>query len=299
VSRKERPGPLARLDGRAVPMLARALRRVGRGGRRLGGATGPPGRLVARLVRREPTVAAAVIAVLVAVVLIVATGGDGQHSVAPSAPRPTASLPGDQLGPAAGQQVSAYLAVARQRRALLAGEATTHPVTAVVDFIGYLTPPAVTNVLQRVDGLTVSRAFVRAAPPADADVHTISLSAGSDLAADIGAQQADARSVLRNYHKLVAYAHKHPSGRTRSLVKAYAEQGRQAQVDATGIGPSAGCVFALVVSGPPAQLERLAVDPEVRVLDPDPADVPVNQLMIVPLEPQVSTAVEPLTFAGG
>jgi hypothetical protein len=43
----------------------------------------------------------------------------------------------------------------------------------------------------------------------------------------------------------------------------------------------------------------LSVNPEVRVLDPDPADVPVDQLMIVPLEPQVSATVEPLTFAGG
>jgi hypothetical protein len=157
----------------------------------------------------------------------------------------------------------------------------------------------VTNVLAGVNNVQVNRAFVRAAPPAVSDVHTVTLTSGSDLASDLTVEQAKARTVVTNYHKLVTYATHHPSTRAQSLVKAYSEQGRQASVDAAGIGATSGCVFALVVAGPPDQLQRLAASPEVRVLDPAPAAVPVGDLMIVPLEPQVTAQVPALGFAGG
>jgi hypothetical protein len=57
-------------------------------------------------------------------------------------------------------------------------------------------------------------------------------------------------------------------------------------------------VFSLVVSGPVSQLEQLAEAAAVRVVDPAPATAPLQSLMIVPLEPQVTTTVPALDFAG-
>ena len=49
---------------------------------------------------------------------------------------------------------------------------------------------------------------------------------------------------------------------------------------------------------PVSQLEQLAEAAAVRVLDPGPVAASLNTLMVVPLEPQVTTTVPALDFAG-
>jgi hypothetical protein len=295
-----RPGRrplLTRLDERVVPRLGGALR----GARhRAAAATGAPGRGVGRILRREPTITVAVVIVAAAALLLYTTGGDHRHAVPPARPStaPTPSLPGDVLGPTVGQPVSTYLGVAQQRLKAIGTSGTSLPVTAVVDLTGYLTPAALDAQLNGLAGVQVIRAFVQVAPPAAGDIHTVTLTSGSDLAADLDGLRAQAHTLVVNYRKRVALETSDPSAANEAVVTAYADAARQAKIDSGGIGAAAGCVFALVVTGPASQLQRLATQPDVRVLDPAPASVARDSLMIVPLEPQTIGTVPPLEFAG-
>jgi hypothetical protein len=238
--------------------------------------------------------------VVAAAVLLTATGGDRHRAVAPvsTTPAPATTLPGDQLGPTVGQPVSAYLTVAKQRLTSIEATPTTSPVTAVVDLTGYLTPAALDAELSGLIGVQVIRVFAQVAPPAAGAIHTVTLTAGGDLAADLDALRAQAHTFVVNYRKRVAVSAADPSTANQAVVSAYADEARQAKIDAAGLGASSGCVFALVVTGPVSELEQLAVGPDVRVLDPAPATVPRDSLMIVPLEPQTIATVVPLEFAG-
>jgi hypothetical protein len=292
----QRQGRLARIDERLVPRLAAAVRGTAGSVRRFVGSGGPPGRWVARTARRNPTIATAVGAVVVAAVLILATGGDLHRAVAPAPPNPQLVLPGNQLGPASGEQVSTYLAAVAERAGELPG--TSAPaVTAVVDFNSYLTASAVQSVLAGHAGIQVSRAFVRVPPPQPGQVHAVTLASGSDLAQGLSRLAANARQIVQSYHKHVALAKRHPSSKNVQVVTAYAGLARQAKLDMTGLSATAGCVFALEVSGPPAQLEALAKHSDVRVLDPAPPTVSTSDLMVVPLEPQVTNIVPAPHFA--
>jgi hypothetical protein len=296
---ERRPGPLVRLDGAVVPRLARGIRAVGTLGRLPARLTGAPGRSFGRWVRRNPTITVAVLTVVVAAILLDTTGGDSQHAVAPPPPPPTITLPNNVLGPVTGQDVPAYLAAAQQRRALLRTDSAAREVHAVVDFTGYLTPSAVSSVVGGLAGVQVVTAFAGVAPPATGQVHPITLAPGDDLASDLSVLKSQSSDVVTNYRKLVALQRTNPTPKYASLVAAYAARAQEARADATGIGATVGCVFAVVVTGPPAQLQRLASLTDVRVLDPAPVSVPNDKLMIVPLEPQATGVVPVLDFAGG
>jgi hypothetical protein len=287
------------LDQRLVPRLGGALRRIGGAGRRTTESTGAPGQVVGRLVRREPVITAAVVVVAAAAVLLAATGGDLHRAVKPtSTVASSPPLPNDVLGPTAGQPVAGYLATAQSRLKAMTAGGSAGQVTAVVDLSGYLTAAALGAQLDGLTGVQLIRAFARVAPPADGDIHTITVIANRDLAVDLDEVQAEARTVVANYRKRVAIAAADPSAANKAVVSAYAGEARQAKVDASGIGAGAGCVFAMVVTAAPDQLERLATSPDVRVLDPAPSSVPQQALMIVPLEPQTIGTVPPLEFAG-
>jgi hypothetical protein len=296
MSRPHPPGSLTRLDARLVPRLAGAVRRFGRASRRLGAATGPPGRFVARAARRNPTITTAVVTVVAATTLILATGGDRHQAVAPAPPSAEVVLPGNQLGPTTGDQVSTYLAAAQDRRAELS-VSRAQSITAVVDFKSYLTAAAVASVLAGEDQVQVTDAFARVAPPAQGDVHTIPLGSGSDLALALTRLSLAQHQTVVSYRKHVALAKRHPTPANQLIVTEYASIAKQAKTDAAGIGAALGCVFALEVTGPPSELQQLATRPDVRVLDPAPSTVATADLMIVPLEPQVVATVPQITFA--
>jgi hypothetical protein len=296
MSRAARSGPLARLDARLVPSLAGAVRGTGRGLYRLLGATGPPGRWLARTSRSYPIVVTAIVAVAATAVLLVTTGGDDHHAVAPAPANPATALPGGQLGPTAGQPVSTYLAAAEQRRSELSVSKAPR-ATAVVDFSGYLTAAAAASELVGRQGLQVDAAFVRVAPPQSGPIHTVTLGAGADLSTALGRVAANAHRVVVNYRRAVARAKSDPTTANVQVVTDYAQIARESRTDSVGIGASQGCVFAMEVSAVPAQLLALARRPGVRVVDPAPPSVRVADLMIVPLEPQVTGVVPPLEFA--
>jgi hypothetical protein len=295
VSRRDKPGRLARVDARLVPVLARLLRRTGNGARRVSGVAGPPGRWMARWSRRNPTVATALVAVAAAGVLFLATGGDFHHAVAPAPPVPAVVLPGNSLGPVAGQPVSAYLTAADQRRSDL-DTSRSSSVTAIVDFNSYLNGVAAESVLSNLPDVHITQAYVRA-PSVRGTVHALAISPTADLDASLSQLAAQAQQFLDLYHRYVRLEHRNPSPAVVEQVNANADRAAQARVDVAGISPDFGCVFAVEVAGPPGELRSLAARPDVRVLDPAPSNVPDADLLVVPLEPQVQGIVPTLDFA--
>jgi hypothetical protein len=296
-----RPGRLSRLDAALVPRLGGMIRRIGRAGRRVAGATGPPGRFVARLARRNPTLTAAVVAVAVASGLIVGTGGDQQHAVAPPPLNPQQVLPGNQLGPTSGETVASYEAAAKQRLSELS-TSQVGELAAVVDFRSYLTAPAVASVIRGEPGVRLTQAFTQIAPPADGAVHVIPLGPTTDLGVALTTLAAQERKFVRAYRRGVARARTNVTPESLAFIETNRPVAQEAKLAAVGIGANVGCVFAVTVTGPPAQLTALARQGDVRILDPAPPNVASADLRIVPLEPLDTDIVQDLRFppvAGG
>lgn len=289
---------LAELDDRALPLVASVLRGVGSAIRAVAGPDGAVGRRVVPWVRREPVIAVAFAALALAAVLIAVTGGDDQSAVPPPSHLGPRLVSGQALGPVSGATVSAYESQAAHRRDSLSELAASQRLSAVVDLSDYLTPQAVAALLSKVPGVTVQRGFARVPPPQDADVHVLLTSAQADLASGLAAAVQHASQIALRYEHELSRSITHPSPALAARIAAGATQAARARVDASGLGPSRACVFALVVTGPVAQLQQLAGQAAVRVLDPAPVGASLRTLMIVPLQPQVTDIVPALSFAG-
>ncbi|HWC35159.1 MAG TPA: hypothetical protein VG650_10065 [Mycobacteriales bacterium] len=291
-------GPLAGLDSRALPVVARLLRGAGRAGRAVAGPDGALGRRIGPWVRRDPVIAVALACVAFAAILISVTGGDDKGAVRPPGHAGPRLSSAHLLGPTTGSTVASYQAQASQRRGSLDQLAASQPLVAVVDLAAYVTPEAVDQLLAGTPGLAVVRGFARVPPPLDADVHVLLPSNQTDLAAGLSAAQQDAAQIALRYERELSRSITNPSTKLSEKVAAGAAQAAAARVDASGLGPSCGCVFAVVVMGPVGQLEQLAHQDAVRILDPAPVSATLSSLMIVPVEPQVTDTVPALSFAG-
>jgi hypothetical protein len=263
------------------------------------GPEGAVGRRVAPWIRREPVIAVALVSVAFAAVLLVVTGGDSHRAVStpPEATGPVLSDP-QRLGPGPGADVDAYLAEAEQGREALNTLRGTQRVDALIDLTGYITPSAVTELLAATPGVDVLRGFARVAPPQAGLVHVLITSDTTDLAAGLEAAHSSANQIALHYERQLDRSLVHPSTRLQEELQAGADDAAAARIDAAGLAPDCGCVFALVVRGPAAQLQQLADAAAVRVLDPAPVTASLDRLMVVPLEPQVTETVPPLEFAG-
>jgi hypothetical protein len=129
-------------------------------------------------------------------------------------------------------------------------------------------------------------------------VHVLLTSPTTDLSAGLTEATQRASDIALRYERELSRSITNPSAKLQARVAAGAGQAAQARIDATGLGPNCACVFALVVSGPVAQLQDLAHQDAVRILDPAPVHAGLASLMIVPLEPQVTDIVPALSFAG-
>lgn len=296
---RRRQRALAGVDQRAVPVIAAALRRIGAWVRAVVEPDGWVGRWFAPWVRRDPVMVIALLSVVVAAVLLAVTGGNSHraHSAAPTATGPVLSDP-QRLGPAPGADVRSYIEETGQGRAALDTLRPSQQVDALVDFTGYITPSAVARLLGATPGVEVVRGYARVPPPQDGRIHVLITSAQADLAAGLDRAHASANQVALHYERELDRSLVHPSTKLQEELQAGASAAAAARVDASGLSASCGCVFALVVRGPVSQLEQLADAAAVRVLDPAPVSAAIESLMIVPLEPQVTTTVPPLEFAG-
>ena len=292
-------GPLRRLDERVVPALGRALRGTGRAAVGSAALTGSPGRFLGRVMRRYPVVIAAVALIAVAVVLITWTGGDQQSAVRPRASNIVPPLSGQQLGPVAGTPVASYLDAAALRSQQLSSLPANQSVTAVVDFNGYLSPVAVAAVLGRQNRFVrIVRGFAQVPPPANGPIHVLSTTSSADLAGQLAAARSSAATVLAQYQLAFRIYARHPTAAREAAVSALSGRAGPARVDARGLSPTCGCIFAIVITGPATALDQISNLPDVRVLDPAPASSSLQTLAVVPLEPDASGVVPPLEFAG-
>jgi hypothetical protein len=290
-------GRLRHLDDRVMPALSRGLRAPGRLARAGVGATGTPGRTAAGVVRRFPVAIAAVGLIVLATALIVVTGGDHRGAVRPKASTVVPALTGQRLGPVTGTSVAAYTSTARLRLQQISSLPGNQRVTAVVDLTGYLSPRAFGSSLV-VPGVSIIHAFARVPTSRQAAIHTLNPKSAAGLAPALAAARSAAETVLTRYQAEVTTEARKPSAQLEAAISAGTAAASAARLDARGLGPTCRCVFALLVSGPATQLLRLASHPDVRVMDPAPPGTPLRELMVVPLEPQVSGTVPPLQFAG-
>ena len=234
-----------------------------------------------------------------AAVLLAVTGGDHQAAVKPPAQQSGPLLPDPQrLGPAPGTSVSTYVAAAGDRMAALDSLSSSQRLEAVVDFTGYISPLAIDELLATTPGIDVLRGYARVPPPANARIHVLITSTESDLPTALGAAHDAASAIATHYAHVLNESVAHPSTQLQEELQAGAAQAAEARVDAAGLGTDCGCVFALVVSGPVAQLQQLAAAAAVRLVDPAPSTVSLEALMVVPLEPQEKSTVTALEFAG-
>ncbi|MGN6472457.1 MAG: hypothetical protein ACTHK4_02260 [Mycobacteriales bacterium] len=298
MTRGARGETLADLDARALPVVAKALRRVGHASRTVAGPDGIVGRRVVPWVRSEPVIAVARLAVDFAAFLIAATGGDDQSAVRPPSHLGPRLASGQALGPTTGESVSAYESQATHRRDALNQLASSQRLSAVVDLSDYLSLRAVGELLAKTPGLVVQRGFARVPPPQNADVHVLLTSAQADLSSGLAAAAQHASQIALHYERELSRSITHPSTTLTAQIAAGAAQAAQARLDATGLGPSCACMFALVVTGPVGQLQELAGQAAVRVLDPAPVGASLRTLMVVPLQPQITDVVPPISFAG-
>ena len=289
---------LNRLDERIIPGLGRALRRSGRAAVASAGLGGRRGRFAAAALRRHSVAIAAVVLLAIAAVLITLTGGDQKAAVRPKVSTVVPPLTGQQLGPVAGTTVASYLDAAALRRQQLSSLPATQPVTAVVDLTGYLTPQAIGALLASHHTVTLVRGFARVPPPAAAPIHVLTADSGAALSRGLSAAQSAAATAERQYALYRTLERRHPSVRLQVAIRVNASRAARARVDQHGLSPSCGCVFAVVVTGPVGDIEKLANLVDVRVLDPAPVTSSLQQLAVVPLEPQVTGVVRQLEYAG-
>lgn len=292
-------GRLGRLDERVVPRLGRGLRRTGHSAVASVGLTGRPGRVLGGLWSRFQIVIAAVALIAIAALLITWTGGDDRSAVRPKASTVVPALTGQQLGPVAGTTVASYLDAAGLRQQQLSSLPATQPVTAVVDFNGYLNPQAISTVFGTdSQSVKIVRGFAQVPPPANGPIHVLTTNSGADLSAQLAAARSAAATVLAQYRLAFRIYADHPTTTRQAAVSALSTRAGQARVDVRGLSPTCGCVFAVVVTGPAGEVDQVANLPDVRVLDPAPPTSSLRQLAVVPLEPRVTGTVPPLEFAG-
>lgn len=290
-------------DDRWLPELARRVQTsVAQLRARLVRVAGP-GSVLGDGARRHPALAGSIAVVGLAAVVLAAAGGpggpgdgdNGGASTEPAVPVPVTTT----LGPSPGTSVATYLTHASFNLRRFGETSHGHSAFAVVDLHAYL-PPA--NLPTVFNGVTVVRAYVRA-PASDlpTQVHAIPLqNTFASLAPGMQASGRLAAATAHTFEELVAQL-KPRTAQDRLLRERYALQQRASTYEADQLQQPerCACVFAVIVQADDSTLLRLAASPEVRAVDPAPADVGMSALTVFPLEPEITTVVPRGGLFGG
>lgn len=264
---------LTRLDAVVLPRLARGARRIGRYTRR-----SPGGPLTAFAIG---------LAVIVSGVLVVQSMGR---------PRPIQPDQSARVGVTNGELIVDYLADSRDRLAQLTATAPDRPVYALVSFTDYLTPDEVTTLVRMAVATTgadssgqLTTAYAKArvrVPHQQTEVVTLSADLIPDdlVATMLGvADSKDAEAAQDEALNRPGGPDRVGAGLARTEAAAYRNR--------------CACIFALIVRGVPASLNRLAALTYTRVVDPAPQVVnpAPNVTAYVPPLPEQSDRATPLT----
>jgi hypothetical protein len=268
------PGRLLRdLDRLLLPPLARGLDRLG-GGRH-------------RPHRRRPQLLTVAALALVAAVLGVAVWTAGHR------PPPDAGISDvARVGVVDGQSIPGYVQSSRNELARLVGDGKpARPTYALVTLKAYLAPGRLAPVLVGVD---VAEVYARVPLPDRQTeiVHVPAARVPADVLAGMAqvAQRKDAEAA-----EFAALSSKLTGngGAERRLRTAYAAGARQAFAEATAYRSHCSCLYAAVVRGEPAALDRVAGRPEVRAVDPAPEVRQLDRAVFLPPLPEQTGPVRP------
>lgn len=261
---------LQRLDRRLLPPLARGMARLGQGPVRLRVLTG--------------TALLSSVAVLVTAVWAAERRPQGDPTVGEVT----------RVGVVEGQSVPGYVASSRtELAALLAAPRTGPPpqVYALVTLAGYLAPDRLGPVLAEV---TVSEVFSRVPLP-ETQTQIVRIPAfripedvigGMLLIAERKDQEA--RDYVARGARLTGHGE-----REQGLRALYVSGARVAQAEATAYRSRCSCVYAAVVRGTPDALDRVAVRPGVRAVDPAPEVRRLDRAVFSPPLPEQDDLVRP------
>jgi hypothetical protein len=280
---------LRALDARLVPRAAAGLRALLA---RAATVPGPLRRLDDRLARRGP------FAVLrespqlglaaVAALLVTGAGAVVALRTAPGQPSP----PGRVLGPAVGASVPVYVDAARERAVAASRARPDASRLALVSLTAYLTPRQAAGLLA---DLEVQRVYLR-----------VPTTPGSELlAADVAGLGDDLEVLYAGTARRKDDDRREALARARAARPTSPEQlrardldelaGRTAGREAIAYGRGCACVLAVVVRGPARTLAALPARRGVRVVEPAPGGLTLDQLSVRPLAPEQTTRAASLT----
>lgn len=266
---------LQRLDRRVLPPLARGMARLGQG--------------TVRLRMLTATALLSSVAVLVTAVWAAERRPQGDLTVGEVT----------RVGVVDGQSVPGYVASSRSELAALVATPRTGPpaqVYALVTLAGYLAPDRLGPVLADV---AVSEVFSRVPLP-DTQTQIVRIPAFR-VPEDVTGGML--RIADRKDREARDYAEREAGlagdgERERELRLLYASGARVAQAEATAYRSRCSCVYAAVVRGLPEALERVAVRPGVRAVDPAPEVRRLDRAVFSPPLPEQDDLVRPPADTG-
>jgi hypothetical protein len=264
---------LREIDRRLLPPLARGLGRLAR--------SGP-----ARHLRRPRPLTAAALASAAAVTAV------GVWTAADQAPQPPA---GDltRVGVLGGQSIPGYVAASRSKLAQLVARGTTGRAYALVSFAAYLPPVSLARALA---GAEVAQVHIRVPlPEGESEMERIPVArVPADVVAGMAALAEQKDSEAADYRSLSAKL-TGDGAEERRLRAAYTRGARLAAAEAAAYRSGCSCVYAAVVRGAPAVLERVADRPTVLAVDPVPEVRRLDEAVFLPPLPEQTSAGPPTT----
>jgi hypothetical protein len=159
-----------------------------------------------------------------------------------------------------------------------------------VDLRDYLTPAQAAAV---IGDLPAVRAYVRVPSDLATSVYPVSLRRTlPDLLTGMESQSRFAGQYAKTYAQIVAGFTAH-TAREKQQKRIYQALATAASYESTQLARPATCtcVFALLVRATFPELTRLTGVPAVRVVDPATPTIPIDQLAVVPLRPDVTGVV--------
>jgi hypothetical protein len=252
--------------------MSAALRRLGRGARRIG-----------RWVHgAHPLTLVALVALGAVVVTLAVRAGP-----APPEPLPVDALP-PRVGVSDGDRVAVYTETARTELDAIAG---SDPTYALITLTTYLAPAEVADLLRAGDG-ELRPVFALARVPLPRRQTEIVRLAAQRVPDDVLAAMGEIAARKEHDARVATQrAGQEADPERRSLALSLGELSRS---EAASYAAGCACVFALVVFADHTALAALATHDRVRVVDPAPEVTDVSRAVFVAPLPEHVDIVGPL-----
>lgn len=192
------------------------------------------------------------------------------------------------LGPEAGEVVQTYFADAKEGLAAVAKTSSSR--VALVSLRGYLTPGQVKELLS---GYRVQRIYLRSRAGGK-DAAQLSIDIIGNLASALPkayAQAAHGRDLARQSYQGYVDTLTVSTSEDQAFKDLYAAFATSTAAEANDYRGSCPCVYAVVVSATPRQLNELARKQAVRGVEVAGKGLMLGQLQVLPLLPEVTDVV--------